>query len=195
MASVSVTNLSGVQLTISNVGTLAPHTSRTASLTGAQLENIQDDLTSLQESGKITFTVNTDPNVSDLAELAVAGANRQTVGPFAETTAASQTNNVVSFGGAAVGWVANRSGSIAGFSAVVDVAVTGAAFNCRIAKNGTPIAATQLDFTVSPANTKDYATFDLGTHTFVAGDVLTVVYTSAVTTNTPVLVATIEIAD
>lgn len=196
MPTISITNTSTLELSIgSGIGPVRPNSSRTVTLTADLLEQAGLELTRLQDAGKISFTVSDNAAVSDKAEIAVAGINRKEVGGWAEVLAASQTDNVVNrVVSTAGGYVAKRAGSITGFSAALSAAATSAAVNCRVAKNGTAITATQLDFTAG-GNTTDYATFTAGTIQFVAGDVLTVVYTSLAIGNTPTLSCDIEIAD
>ncbi|MCC6649079.1 MAG: hypothetical protein IT374_26360 [Polyangiaceae bacterium] len=68
----------------------------------------------------------------------------------------------------APGWVAQRAGSIVGFSAALSAAITGAGLAVAVAK-------------------------DTALHTFAAGDNIDVVYTSTGISNTPVISAWVEI--
>lgn len=195
MATVSVNNISRNSVTIGgDIGEVRPGSVREVTLTGPQLEAVGADLTHLQDAGVIVFTVTNDASQDDRTEIAMAGLNRQTLSGWAEVTAASQTNNVVARG-LGTAWVAPRAGSITGFSASLSVAVTGAAVNARVAVNGTAVADTALVFSVAGAETEAYAVFAPGAITFAAGDKLSVVYTTLVTTNTPTLAADIEIAN
>lgn len=143
--------------------------------------------------------------VTASGDLAAAGGFRQMVGPFAApgaaaVTAASQTNldlryeHVAAF---AAGFVATRAGSIMGLSGQLDTAATGgtATIAVKVTKNGTELgSALDLSFTTAGAEVKDYATTTKDSVTFVAGDVIGVSYTSSADlSNTPKLVATIEI--
>lgn len=182
MPSVTFTNISGGDLFVSALyKSMVAGESITTSRSKSDLED--DNLQALVTTGKLTITV------------AHADADRQQVGPFTVTLAASQTNISLGYGGSGVGWVAPKAGSLVGFSASLSAAVTAADANCRLTKNGTPIAASQLDFTAVGAETKDFANFnkDATGFTFVAGDEIKVVYTSGAIGNTPVLVADFEV--
>lgn len=128
---------------------------------------------------------------------------RQTVGPFtapgaAGVTANSQTNLDCRYSHAAAatatGFVATRSGSIVGLSAQLSAAVTGTDGTITVAatKNGTEVDCT-VEFTTAGAATIAAITVAAGALTFEAGDVIGVSYTSADISNTPTLVATVEI--
>lgn len=196
MPTITITNSSTLELTLgSGIGPVHPGQTRSVSLSAELLEQAGPELTALTTAGKISFTTSDNAAVSDKAEIAVAGINRMNIGGFVEVLAASQTNNVVTrVVSTAAGYVCPRAGSITGFSGALSAAATSAAVNARIAKNGTPIASTQLDYTAG-GNTTDYGTWAAGTIPFAAGDVLTVVYTSAGIGNTPTFSADIEIAD
>ena len=90
--------------------------------------------------------------------------------------------------------MAPRAGSITGLSVAISAAVTGASQDVTVAvtKNGTEVALT-ADLTQAGAETSATATAARGTITFAAGDIIGVSYTSDTITNTPALVATVEI--
>lgn len=137
--------------------------------------------------------------ISTTGDLSAAGGFRQQLGPFIATLAAGQTAAAVLPAGvaSAPGWVAQRAGSITGFSAAVSAAVTGAdqSATVKVRINGTAVAAANLAFTQAGAETeKRYAVAkDVALHTFAAGDNIDVVYDSDTITNTPVLSAWVEI--
>ena len=135
--------------------------------------------------------------------LARVGGLRQSIGPFtapgaAGVLAADQTNLDCRYShtvtAAALGFVAPRAGSITGLSVAISAAVTGASQDVTVAvtKNGTEVALT-ADLTQAGAETSATATAARGTITFAAGDIIGVSYTSDTITNTPALVATVEI--
>jgi len=140
------------------------------------------------------------------ADVSALGGFRQTVGPFtapgaAGVIAAAQANldcryehtvtAVVS------GFVAKRAGSIMGLSAQISAAITGAgeSMAVKVTVNGAEVgAALDLAFTQAGAEVTDFAVAAKDAVAFVAGDVIGVSYTStAGVTNTPALVASIEI--
>lgn len=138
-------------------------------------------------------------------DVTAAGGFRRCVGPFtapgaAGVTAASQTNldcrysHTVTAAAAACTFVATRAGSIVGISAALDQAITGAGTTIVVSavKNGTEVAAT-CTLTQAGAEVAAQATVAKDTLTFVAGDKLGISYTSTGITNTPVLVASLEI--
>lgn len=137
--------------------------------------------------------------ISTTGDLSAAGGFRQQLGPFIGTLAGSQTDTVVPPAGvaSAPGWVAQRAGSVVGFSIAVSAAVTGAGLQAAasVRINGTKIAATLLAVTQAGAETEArYAVAkDVALHTFAAGDNIDVVYTSGAIENTPVLSAWVEI--
>lgn len=115
-------------------------------------------------------------------------------------TAADQTNLDLRHSHAvtayASGWVAPRAGSITALSASLSAAITGASKTLivKATKNGTELgAALDLTFTTGGAETALYAVAAKDSITFAAGDVIGVSYTSITTTNTPALVADIEV--
>lgn len=96
----------------------------------------------------------------------------------------------------ASGFVAPRAGSITGLSASLSAAITGssktAIVKCTV--NGTEVGSgLDLTFTTGGAETTLRATQAKDTTAFAAGDVIGVSYTSTTITNTPALVADIEI--
>lgn len=142
-------------------------------------------------------------NVITTGDLTAAGGFRRTVGPFtapgiAGVTAASQTNldhryeHAVT--AAALSWVAPRPGSIVGISGQLSAAITGAGTSIVISatKNGTEVALT-ASFTQAGAETAASATAAKDALTFIAGDVIGISYTSTAITNTPALVASLEV--
>jgi hypothetical protein len=138
-------------------------------------------------------------------DITAAGGFRRSVGPFtapgaAGVTAASQTNldcryvHTVTAAAASLSWVAPRAGSIMALSAALDQAITGAGTTITVSavKNGTEVALTVV-LTQAGAETKGQSTATKDTLTFVAGDIIGVSYTSTGISNTPVLVATLEV--
>lgn len=130
-------------------------------------------------------------------DIAAAGGFRHNCGTFHVTTAASQTGARTNLGGVANGqYVAPRAGSLTAFSAMLDVAITGAATQivAKVFKNGTLIDATAiLTFTQAGAEVKAFATFTKDAIAFAAGDLIDVRYDSTGITNTPKLWASVEI--
>lgn len=95
-------------------------------------------------------------------------------GQAAVEIARYQTNNITS-----ARWVAKRAGSITGLSAWFTAALTAGgatAFTAKVRKNGTVIAAAKLD--VASPNQSNQTTFARDTHTFVAGDSLSIEVTT-----------------
>lgn len=134
--------------------------------------------------------------VSTTGDLAAAGGFRSQIQGFTATLAADGTNTAFArFGVAARSWLAQRAGSIMGLSGKLSAALTGAGQHAsvRVAINGTPIAAAELDFTEAGGETELTDTFVKGTHAFVAGDEISLVVTTDTITNTPVVMADIEI--
>ena len=148
----------------------------------------------LAVTGVATFT----------ADIAAAGGFKRGVvftAPGAlGVTAADQTNldmrhshTVTAY---ASGWVAPRAGSITALSASLSAAITGASKTLivKATKNGTELgAALDLTFTTGGAETTLYAVAAKDSITFAAGDVIGLSYTSTTTTNTPALVADVEV--
>lgn len=131
------------------------------------------------------------------------GKSQQLVGPFtapgsAGVLAADQSNLDCRYShpvsAAALGFVAMRTGSITGISAQVSAAITGTGEEVvvSVTKNGTEVECSAT-FTQSGAETEVHDTVDKGTLTFAAGDIIGVSYTSGTITNTPAMVATVEI--
>ena len=156
-------------------------------LTSTDDATITDDLT---VGGDCTVT----------GDLAAAGGFRTVLGPFYVTTAADQTDAQLTWGAAATHeYVAIRAGSVMGLSAQLSAAITHAGagtLDVEVAINGTPIVSgPTVAFTTGGAEVKgqDTAAKDASGHTFAAGDLITVVYTSNTITNTPTLNAYVEI--
>lgn len=137
------------------------------------------------------------------ADIAAAGGYRQTVGPFtapgaAGVTAAGQTNLDCRYShtvtAAALSFIAPRAGSITGLSAQLSAAVTGAAQSITVAAtvNGTEVALT-VALTQAGSETKGQSTAAKDALPFAAGDIIGVSYTSNTITNTPALVASLEV--
>lgn len=130
-------------------------------------------------------------------DVEAAGGFRQAIGPFFVTTAADQSAVGTKLGDTlAMTWVAPRAGSVTAAVGMLDTAITGAAttIKARVYKNGSLLnAALDLDFTQAGAEVKDYAVVAKDTYTFAAGDEIDVVYTSTTITNTPKLVAFVEV--
>ncbi len=99
-------------------------------------------------------------------------------------------------GHASAGWVAPRAGSLTGLSAHLSGNAAGSGLIVSIHKNGTLLHASAVA-TIASGEAKGHATFDLGTYTFDAGDVLDVrIRTSSDWTATTVdLAVAVEIAD
>lgn len=141
--------------------------------------------------------------VAVTGDISATGGFRRDIGPFtapgaAGATAASQTNLDCRYShtvtAAALGFVAKRAGSIVGLSAQLSEAITGAGTTVTVAvtKNGTEVALT-VALTQAGAETSGYSTAAKDSLTFVAGDVIGVSYTSTGISNTPALVASVEI--
>lgn len=152
--------------------------------------------TTLGVTGDVTasaaLSVGTDLTVTGN----IVAAQRQSVGPFTEALAADQTATVIDYGAAAMGWVAPRAGSLTGLSSIITAAITGGGTQAvvSVAKNGTVFPSSPTNtLTQAGAEVKANATAAIGACTFVAGDVLTVIYTSTTITNTPSIVSTIEV--
>lgn len=197
-ASATVSGLTAGRVVIAGTGGLladdADLTFATATLTATNLVAT----TAITQGASGSIAAGTG-GISTTGDLSAVGGFRQQVGPFAGALAADQTDTVIrpAAVASAPGWVAQRAGSIVGFSAAISAALTGAgttvAVSVRI--NGTIVAATQLDFTQAGAETEDrYAVAkDVALHTFAAGDNIDVVYTSTTITNTPAISAWIEV--
>ena len=127
----------------------------------------------------------------------VADGFPREVGPFYVTTAASQTATGTKLGDTVgMTWVARRAGSIVGVSAMIDGAVTGSgtSITLKLYKNGALVnAALNLSFTQAGAEVKASATAAKDTYTFAAGDELKFVYDSTGISNTPKVVAFVEV--
>jgi hypothetical protein len=150
----------------------------------------------------ISYTPTTSANwiggapsdVGEALDYLAAGAQRQKVAGFNVVAAASQTDSPLDLGGVGGGYVAIRAGSITGLSIYLTGAPTVANIAVSVSKNGAAVASTTL--TVAPAgDTTQQVTVAIGTSTFVAGDVIGVVYTSGAIGNTPTIYASAEISD
>jgi hypothetical protein len=178
---------------------------------------LQGDSAAAEVTGDLTFSG--DMNVGgalDVAgattvvgltasgDLAAAGGFRQSIGPFYVTTAASQTAVGLKFGDTAgQAWVAPHAGSVTAMSGMIDTAVTGAgtSITARLYKAlaADPSsfslldAAYDLSFTQAGSELADRATAAKDAHTFAAGDLLKVVYTTDAISNTPKLAVCVEV--
>lgn len=155
-------------------------------------------------TGASTLAAVSATTVTASGDIAAAGGFKRSlmfVAPGAlGVTAADQTNldlrhahTVTAY---ASGFVAPRAGSITALSASLSAAITGASKTLivKVTKNGTELGAgLDLTFTTGGAETTLYAVAAKDTITFAAGDLIGVSYTSTTTTNTPALVADIEI--
>ncbi len=141
--------------------------------------------------------------VAASGDLSAAGGFRRTVGPFtapgaAGVTAASQTNLDCRYShtvtAAASSWVAPRAGSITGLSAQLSAAITGSGTSIVVSAtvNGTEVALT-VSLTEAGAEVKGQSTAAKDALAFAAGDVIGISYTSTGITNTPALVASLEV--
>lgn len=138
-------------------------------------------------------------------DLAAAGGYRMAVGPFtapgaAGVLAASQTDLDCRYShtvtAAALSFIAPRAGSIMGLSAHISAAITGAGTLCtvKVTVNGTElVGGPQVALTQAGAEVKGQATAAKDAHAFAAGDIIGVSYTTTGISNTPALVATVEI--
>lgn len=159
---------------------------------------VGDDLT-------VTDDASIGGDLTVVGDMVAAGGFRQAVGPFVApgalgVTAADQTNldlrhahTVTAY---ASGWVAPRAGSITGLSASLSAAITGSSKTliAKVTVNGTEVgAALNLTFTTGGAETALRATQAKDVAAFAAGDVIGVSYTSTTITNTPALVADLEV--
>ncbi len=166
-----------------------------------------DDLT-VGGDAAITGAATVGTTLGVTGDITAAGGFRQTVGPFtapgaAGVIAAAQTNLDMRYShtvtAAALSFVARRAGSVVGLSAQVSAAIAGAgeSMAVKVTKNGTEFGATlDLSFTQAGGEVVDSAAIAKDVATFVAGDVIGVSYTStAGVSNTPALVAAIEIED
>lgn len=114
----------------------------------------------------------------------------ETVCGWYETLSASQSANVVNrFGNASLAWVAPRAGSVIALSFCTDSALD-AQVDLFLRKNGTVVAACTA---TASSGTTARATFARGTHTFAAGDKLTLQYDSGALGGTPLLCADLEV--
>lgn len=136
-------------------------------------------------------------NIVGIGDVSAVGGFRHAIGPFFVTSAASQTDVGLKLGDTvAMGWIAPRAGSVMALSAMLDAAITGAGttINVRVFKNGTLLnAAFDNLFTQAGAEVADYAVAAKDAYAFAAGDKITVVYTSTAISNTPKVVAYVEV--
>jgi hypothetical protein len=137
------------------------------------------------------------PAIVDGAEVlqSVTGPQKQSVGPFYETLAADETNEPLIFGAAGGAWVAPRAGSITAISAILGEAITGAdqTVTLQLFLNGVAVTELDLEFTEAGAEVVLYATAASGAHAFAAGDTIDLGYTSDTITNTPTIIASVEV--
>ena len=150
----------------------------------------------------IDTAITTTGNVSAAAgtftgDLSAAGGFRSTVGPWTVAAlAAGQTDTAAVYGIASMEFIAPRAGSIVGISAQIDAAITGASQSVQVkaAINGTAlVSGPEVDFTQAGGEVKGQATAAKDTHAFAAGDRISIVYDSDTITNTPALVAQVEV--
>jgi len=171
------------------------------SLSGGDVAEISAGLVHASAVETVSIDVEEDATVG--GDIAAVGGFRQTVGPFtapgaAGVVAASQTNldlrHEHTVTAAALSYVATRPGSLMGISGQLSAAITGASQTLVISatKNGTEVALTAT-FTQAGAEVARYAVVAKDALTFVAGDVLGISYTSGTISNTPALVASLEI--
>src|SRR5690606_5853931 len=130
--------------------------------------------------------------------LVAGGGHRHTVGPFNATLAASQTATAASFGSVAgAAFVAKRAGLLTGLSAQLSAAITGAGttVTVHVTVNGTIVAAANITFTQAGAEVVQRVALarDATGIAIAAGDLVRVAYTSTGISNTPTMVATVEI--
>ncbi len=123
-------------------------------------------------------------------DLAALGGFKMCLPVFTKTLAADQTALELDFGSLAgdAGWVAPSAGSLLGFVANLDTAVTGSAkvATLGVYKNGVIMnALTVLAFTSAAALVKKTYTVAKDTYAFAAGDIISVKYTSDTITSTP----------
>lgn len=153
--------------------------------------------TSTVENAALLVSETSAPGPYDDADYGgvLTGAQKLPVaiGPYSATTAASQTNTALAYGAAAQGFVAPAAGFLGFVSARLSAAVTGANIVAKVAINGTEVNATALTFAPAGATTASLQ-FAPGAVPFAAGDVITVTYTTLLTTNTPTIAATVGIA-
>lgn len=144
-----------------------------------------------------------DRSIVTTADIDAGGGFRRSVGPFtapgaAGVTAASQTNLDCRYShtvtAIATGFVATRAGSIVGLSSQLSAAITGAATTIVVSAtvNGTEVALINT-LTQAGGEQKAQASAAKDLLAFVAGDVLGVSYTSTGISNTPALVATLDV--
>lgn len=158
-------------------------------------------------SAAVTAGLTVGTTAAITGDVSAAGGFRQMVGPFtapgaAGVVAADQTNLDMRIShtvtAAASSFVAVRAGSIMGLSAQLSAAIETAGaemfLTCKVTKNGTElVSGPEVAFSSTTALVKGQDTKAKDAFTFVAGDVIGVSYTSTTISNTPALVAMIEI--
>lgn len=149
--------------------------------------------------------VTADGDVTAGGDVLAAGGFRRSItfaAPgTAAATAADQTAlamRAVHAAAAAHGFVAPRAGSITGLSASLSAAITTAGepmvLDVTVTVNGTPVAAATVGFTTAGGTTAFLPIAkDTAGHTFAAGAVIGCVYTSTTISNTPSLIAHVEL--
>lgn len=147
---------------------------------------------SLFSSGELDTDLETSGN------LVAGGGYRQTIGPFNATLAASQTSAATTFGSVSgAAFVAKRAGLLTGLSAQLSAAITGAGttVTVHVTVNGTIVAAANIQFTQAGAAVVQRIALarDATGIALAAGDLVRVTYTSTGISNTPTMVATVEI--
>lgn len=140
---------------------------------------------------------NLDQNIETSGNLRAGGGYRHTVGPFNAQLAASQTGAATNFGSVSgAAFVAKRAGLITGLSAQLSAAITGAGTTAtvHVTVNGTIAATLNIQFTQAGAEVVQRVTLARASGiAIVAGDLVRVTYTSTGISNTPTVVATVEI--
>jgi hypothetical protein len=155
--------------------------------------------------GALSAAIVSSADITTTGDLSAAGGFRQAVGPFtapgaAGVVAASQTNLDMRYEhtvtAAALSWIAPRAGSITGLSAHISAAITGGGttITVKVTKNGTElVSGPEVLLTQAGAEVKGQDTETKDVFTFAAGDIIGVSYTSTGISNTPALVATVEV--
>ncbi|MCU0677759.1 MAG: hypothetical protein MUE69_33900 [Myxococcota bacterium] len=119
------------------------------------------------------------------------------IGPFSVTLAASQTSAAMVYGVSGAAFVAPRAGKLVGLSAQLSAAITGAGttVTAHVFVNGVAQAALDCVFTQAGAAVVARVALDkkAAAIAIAAGDLIRVVYTSTGISNTPTMVATVEV--
>lgn len=153
-------------------------------------------------NGNVRLLARDDPRTLDLfsapaALLEHAVRYGRPLGPFTATLAASQTGASVGFGVAGQGWVAPRPGSVTALSAQLSEALTGTGESVTVSVlvDAVKVVTLDLDFTEDGGEVALAKAGVRGAQgaTFAAGAAVSVEYVSGVITNTPTLVATVEV--